>query len=60
MTSTAGPGSAQRPDGGAFTVELPVFTGPFRILADLILAQKIDVCDVSIATAAPTSSLNRA
>jgi len=49
MTSTAGPGSAERPDGGAFAVELPVFTGPFRVLADLILEQKIDVCDVSIA-----------
>ena len=50
MTPTAGPGSAERPDGGAFAVELPVFTGPFRVLADLILEQKIDVCDVSIAT----------
>jgi segregation and condensation protein A len=50
MTSTAGPGSAEKPDGGAFAVELPVFTGPFRVLADLILEQKIDVCDVSIAT----------
>ena len=50
MTPAAGPGSAERPSGGAFAVELPVFTGPFRILADLILAQKIDVCDVSIAT----------
>ena len=27
-----------------------MFTGPFRILADLILEQKIDVCDVPIAT----------
>jgi segregation and condensation protein A len=34
----------------AFVVELPVFTGPFRVLAELILDQKIDVCDVSIAT----------
>jgi segregation and condensation protein A len=34
----------------AFAVELPVFTGPFRVLAELILDQKIDVCDVSIAT----------
>lgn len=32
-----------------FAVELPVFTGPFRLLADLILEQKIDVCDVAIA-----------
>jgi segregation and condensation protein A len=34
----------------AFTVELPVFTGPFRALADLLLDQKIDVCDVAIAS----------
>ena len=35
---------------GAFAVELPVFVGPFKLLADLILDQKIDVCDVPIAT----------
>jgi segregation and condensation protein A len=34
----------------SFTVELPAFTGPFRALADLLLDQKIDVCDVAIAT----------
>ena len=33
-----------------FTVELPVFVGPFKVLTDLILDQKVDVCDVSIAT----------
>jgi segregation and condensation protein A len=33
-----------------FAVELPIFVGPFRLLADLILDQKIDVCDVPIAT----------
>ena len=33
-----------------FTVELPGFTGPFRLLADLILEQKFDVCDMSVAT----------
>jgi segregation and condensation protein A len=32
-----------------FAVELPVFSGPFRLLADLILEQKVDVCDVSVA-----------
>jgi segregation and condensation protein A len=32
-----------------FTVELPVFHGPFRVLTDLILDQKVDVCDVPIA-----------
>lgn len=36
--------------GGAFTVELPVFAGPFRLLADLIMEQKVDVCDVPVAT----------
>lgn len=34
----------------AFAVELPVYTGPFRLLADLILEQKVDVCDVPVAT----------
>src|SRR5262245_36428661 len=33
----------------SFAVELPVFTGPFRLLADLIMEQKVDVCDVSVA-----------
>jgi segregation and condensation protein A len=33
-----------------FAVELPAFAGPFRALADLLLEQKIDVCDVPIAT----------
>ncbi len=32
-----------------FGVELPVFTGPFSLLADLILEQKVDVCDVRVA-----------
>jgi segregation and condensation protein A len=35
---------------GEFAVELAVYTGPFRLLADLILEQKIDVCDVPVAT----------
>jgi segregation and condensation protein A len=34
---------------GAFTVELPAFTGPFRLLSELILEQKVDVCDVRVA-----------
>jgi segregation and condensation protein A len=34
----------------AFAVELPAFTGPFRLLAELILEQKVDVCDVPVAT----------
>lgn len=32
-----------------FLVELPVFSGPFRLLAELILDQKVDVCDVPVA-----------
>jgi segregation and condensation protein A len=35
---------------GGFAVELPVYSGPFRLLADLILEQKVDVCDVPVAT----------
>ncbi len=31
-----------------FAVELPMFTGPFRLLADLILEQKVDVCDIRV------------
>jgi segregation and condensation protein A len=33
-----------------FSVELPIFVGPFKLLTDLILDQKVDVCDVAIAT----------
>jgi segregation and condensation protein A len=33
-----------------FAVDLPVFTGPFRLLAELILEQKVDVCDVAVAS----------
>jgi segregation and condensation protein A len=32
-----------------FEVQLPLFSGPFRLLAELVLEQKIDVCDVPIA-----------
>lgn len=34
---------------GGFLVEVPVFTGPFRVLAALILSRRVDVCDVSVA-----------
>lgn len=40
----------ERGDVGGFSVELPVFVGPFRLLADLLLDQKIDVCDVAVGT----------
>lgn len=36
-------------ESGSFAVELPVFTGPFKLLADLIMEQKVDVCDVPVA-----------
>jgi segregation and condensation protein A len=32
-----------------FTIDLPLYAGPFRLLADLILDQKMDVCDVPVA-----------
>ena len=35
---------------GEFPVELPVFRGPFRLLAELILDRKVDVCDVPVAS----------
>jgi len=41
--------SAEPDRTSSFTVELPVFRGPFRALTDLILDQKVDVCDVPIA-----------
>jgi len=41
---------AGAPGTGSFAVELPIFVGPFKLLTDLILDQKVDVCDVSIAT----------
>ena len=36
------------PSRDDFTVELPLFSGPFGLLADLLLDQKIDVCDVAV------------
>jgi segregation and condensation protein A len=35
--------------GPEFAVELPIFSGPFRLLADLILDRSVDVCDVPVA-----------
>jgi segregation and condensation protein A len=34
---------------GEFPVELPVFRGPFRLLAELILDRRMDVCDIPVA-----------
>jgi len=42
--------ATEAPVLAGFAVELPGFTGPFRLLAELILEQKVDVCDVAMAT----------
>ena len=42
--------AASDPPPKGFAIEVPGFQGPFRLLADLILEQKVDVCDVPIAT----------
>jgi segregation and condensation protein A len=34
---------------GEFPVDLPVFQGPFRLLAELIMDRQVDVCDVPVA-----------
>jgi len=34
---------------GEFAVALPVFTGPFVMLAELLLSHRVDVCDVPVA-----------
>jgi segregation and condensation protein A len=34
---------------GEFPVELPVFQGPFRDLADLLMERQVDVCDIPVA-----------
>jgi len=48
--SMTDPTDALRNAPGGFAVEVPGFTGPFRLLADLILEQKLDVCDIPVAT----------
>lgn len=40
---------AVRPAAEGPAVDLPIFSGPFRLLAELILDQKVDVCDVPVA-----------
>ena len=45
-----GDAAAEAPTPSGFAIEVPGFAGPFRLLADLILEQKVDVCDVPIAT----------
>src|SRR5439155_6578714 len=45
-----GGGGADVSAGAEFAVRLPVFTGPFRLLADLILDRSLDVCDVPVAS----------
>ncbi|MGZ4132435.1 MAG: segregation and condensation protein A [Actinomycetota bacterium] len=43
-------GETGAPAADGFAVDLPVYAGPFRLLAELILEQKVDVCDVAVAT----------
>ena len=43
-------GAAAPAASGGFSVELPVYAGPFRLLAELIVEQKVDVCDVAVST----------
>lgn len=50
MTPPEGSGTGATEGGvGTFDIETPVFSGPFRLLADLIVEQKVDVCDVPVA-----------
>ena len=35
--------------GPEFRVDLPTFSGPFKLLADLVMEQRMDVCDVPVA-----------
>jgi segregation and condensation protein A len=46
----SGTENARADTAGGFDVELPGFSGPFRLLADLILEHKLDVCDIPLAT----------
>jgi segregation and condensation protein A len=48
--AVTGDTAAEAPTPSGFAIEVPGFAGPFRLLADLILEQKVDVCDVPIAT----------
>ena len=43
------PAEQERVSIREFPVDLPVYRGPFRALAELILDKKVDVCDVPIA-----------
>ena len=46
----SGDGATHAEASGSFAIDVPVFQGPFRLLADLILEQKVDVCDVPVAS----------
>jgi segregation and condensation protein A len=49
MAVTAMPSTRQE-----FVVDLPLYSGPFRLLADLIFEQKLDVCDLPVARVTET------
>jgi segregation and condensation protein A len=48
------PETVQGDAASGFAVEVPGFSGPFRLLADLILDHKVDVCDVPISAVTDT------
>ncbi|MDP8956687.1 MAG: segregation/condensation protein A [Actinomycetota bacterium] len=49
VQDAAGPDMTETEQRGKFVVELPLYEGPFRMLAELIVDQKVDVCDVPVA-----------
>lgn len=49
LQDAAGPDMAETEQPNEFVVELPLYSGPFRMLAGLIVDQKVDVCDVPVA-----------
>jgi segregation and condensation protein A len=49
LQDAAGPDMAETEQPNEFVVELPLYSGPFRMLAALIVDQKVDVCDVPVA-----------
>jgi segregation and condensation protein A len=49
LQDAAGPDMAETEQPNEFVVQLPLYSGPFRMLAGLIVEQKVDVCDVPVA-----------
>ncbi len=49
LQDAAAPDMAETEQPNEFVVQLPLYSGPFRMLAGLIVEQKVDVCDVPVA-----------